>query len=302
MSLRTARSFVKLGLGIVKAHAILRQFKPDVVVGTGGYTSAGVALAEWLRGGKVVIHEQNSVPGKTNLFLAKLAKKVCITFEESAAQFPAGKTVFTGLPVRPDIIEGMDKRAAREAFGLDPDKFTLLVFGGSQGARRINEMVIEAIPTLVDAGMQVLHQSGSKNYSDVVSRCPEGAGYVVCPYIDDMAAAYAAADMVVSRSGASSVAEITVSGLPAIFIPYPFAHADHQQKNGEAVARAGAAMVVNESELTGAVLTGLILDLAGDSERLKKMAEASKSLGKPDAAAHIAEIVTEVANGRVGIR
>lgn len=294
LSLRTARSLGRLGLGVLKAYSILRSFRPNVLVGTGGYTSAGVALAEWLRGGKVVIHEQNSVPGRTNLFLARLAKKVCVTFEESLSYFPQDKTVLTGLPIRPEIAAGKDRRAARESLGLDPEKFTLLVIGGSQGARRINEMVLDAAPVLVENGMQVLHQSGEKNYDSVASRRPDVSGYFVRPYIDDMAAAYSAADLIVSRSGASTIAELTVRGVPAVLIPYPFAHAGHQTKNAEAVARAGAAVAVEESGLTGSALAGIILELAGDRARLDKMAEASKTLGRPDAAAAIVRIIQEV--------
>jgi len=295
MSLRTVCSLAKLCLGIVKAYSILRKFRPDVLVGTGGYTSAGVALAERLRGGRIVIHEQNSVPGKTNLMLAKLAKKVCVTFDESVQYFPKEKTVVTGLPVRPDIIKGVGRCAARESMGLDPDKFTLLVFGGSQGARRINEMVLEAVPMLVSAGMQVIHQTGKKNFDDVTAKKPDLPGYFIFPYIEDMAAAYSAADLVVSRSGASSIAEITVRGVPAIFIPFPYAHADHQKKNAEAVARAGAAIAVVEKELTGPALAGIILELAEDKARLAKMAEASKKLGRPNAAADITKIIKYIA-------
>lgn len=295
ISLRTVRSLIKLGLGVVKAYSILRKFRPDVLVGTGGYTSAGVALAERLRGGRIVIHEQNSVPGKTNLMLAKLAKKVCVTFDESAQYFPKEKTVVTGLPVRPDIIKGIDRRTARESMGLDPDKFTLLVFGGSQGARRVNEMVLEAVPTLISAGMQVIHQTGKRNFEDVSSKKPDLPGYITFPYIEDMAAAYSAADLVVSRSGASSIAEITVCGVPAVFIPFPYAHADHQTKNAETVARAGAAVAVVEKELTGQALAGIIVELAEDRAKLAGMAEASKKLGRPNAAADITNIIKDIA-------
>lgn len=285
----------RLGLGIVKACSILREFKPDVLVGTGGYTSAGVALAQWLLGGKVVIHEQNSIPGKTNRMLAKLAKKVFVTFEESVDYFPREKTVVTGLPVRPEIIAGKDRRAARESFGLDPDKFTLLVFGGSQGARRVNEMVLEAVPQLIAAGIQVLHQTGKKNFEDVSAKRPDLSGYVILPYIDDMAGAYSAADLVVSRSGASSIAEITACGVPSVLIPFPYAHADHQTKNAEAVARAGAAIAVAEKGLTGSVLTGIIIELAADKEKISKMAEASRKLGRPNAALDITKIIRDLA-------
>lgn len=294
MSLRTARSLGRLSLGVLKACLILRKFKPDVLVGTGGYTSAGVALAQWLLGGRIVIHEQNSIPGKTNRLLARLAKKVCVTFDESVQYFPKGKTVVTGLPVRGEIISGVDRSAARKSLGLEPDKFTLLVFGGSQGARRVNEMVLEAVPELISAEIQVIHQTGKKNYEDVASKRPDLMGYIILPYIEDMAAAYSAADLVVSRSGASSIAEITVRGVPSVLIPFPYAHADHQTKNAEAVARAGAALAVVEKELTGAVLTGIIIELAEDAARLGRMAEASKKLGRPNAAADIAKIIRDI--------
>jgi UDP-N-acetylglucosamine--N-acetylmuramyl-(pentapeptide) pyrophosphoryl-undecaprenol N-acetylglucosamine transferase len=298
VSLRTARSFGRFGLGVLRAYSILRRFRPDVLIGTGGYTSAGVALAEWLRGGRIVIHEQNSIPGRTNRLLARLARRVCVTFEDSLSYFPLGKTVVTGLPVRSDIVVGRERKVARESLGLDLGAFTLFVLGGSQGAKRINEMVVEAVPLLADAGLQVLHQTGEKNYEDVLSRRPDAPGYFVRPYIDGMAAAYSAADLVISRSGASTIAEITVRGLAAILIPYPYAYAAHQAKNAEAVARAGAAVVVEERGLSGAALAGIVLDLVGDPSRLERMAQASKKLGRPDAAREIVRIVQEVASAR----
>jgi UDP-N-acetylglucosamine--N-acetylmuramyl-(pentapeptide) pyrophosphoryl-undecaprenol N-acetylglucosamine transferase len=228
--------------------------------------------------------------------LARIASKICVTFEESAAYFHQGKTVLTGLPVRPDIIAGMEKRAAREVFGLDPDKFTVLVFGGSQGAKRLNEMIFEALPELSSAGLQVLHQSGKKNYDDVVSRQKDVPGYIIRPYIDEMAAAYSAADLVVSRSGASSIAEITARGIPAILIPFPFAQADHQTKNAESISKAGAALALEEAGLSGSALSAIILDLVDDPSRLNAMAEASKKLGRPNAAAEISRIVRDVAD------
>jgi UDP-N-acetylglucosamine--N-acetylmuramyl-(pentapeptide) pyrophosphoryl-undecaprenol N-acetylglucosamine transferase len=288
-------SICKLGFGTARAYSILRRFRPDVLVGTGGYTSAGVALAERLRGGRVVIHEQNSIPGRTNRMLARLARKVCVTFEESEAYFPAGKTVLTGLPVRSEILQGVDKRKACERFGLDPDKFTLLVFGGSQGAKRINNMIIDAVPTLINAGLQVIHQSGKKNYEDISAKRPDLPGYIIRPYIDDMAAAYSAADFVVSRSGASSIAEITAVGLPAILIPFPFAQADHQTKNAEAVSRAGAALVLEEKSIDSPALTSIILDLVNDKARLDAMAQVSKKLGRPNAAGEIVKVIQHVA-------
>jgi UDP-N-acetylglucosamine--N-acetylmuramyl-(pentapeptide) pyrophosphoryl-undecaprenol N-acetylglucosamine transferase len=295
MSIRTAKSVLKLGLGTAKAVSVLGEFRPDVVVGTGGYTSAGVLLAARLRGLPVVIHEQNSIPGRTNLMLAKIAKKVCVTFEESVKSFPSGKTVVTGLPVRPSIIRGLDRRESCASLGLAPDKFTVLVTGGSQGARKLNDAVLGAARQILDRGAQVLHLTGSKNFGDVTAEKPDSSSYVVAPYMDDMAVAYSAADLVVSRSGASTIAEITVRGLPAIFVPYPFAQADHQTKNAEAVANTGAAVIIVESALTIEGLAEAILSLIDNSARLAEMSAASKALGKPDAAKHIAQIVQEVA-------
>ena len=295
MSLRTVQSLGKLSIGMMKAYSILRDFRPDVLVGTGGYTSAGVAFAEWMRHGRVVIHEQNSIPGRTNRFLARLARSVCVTFEESVRYFPAGKTIVTGLPVRPEIAAGMNKGTARKLLGLALDKFTVLVFGGSQGAKRLNEIVLDAIPTLLNKNLQVLHQTGKKNYDEVVSRQPEGGSYFIRPYIDKMAAAYASADLVVSRSGASSIAEITVCGLPAILVPYPYAQADHQTKNAEVISRPGAALVLEEHGATGSILAEMILDLIDDPARLERMAHASKSLGRPDATDEIVRVIQEAA-------
>lgn len=297
LSATTAKSAVKLGLGVIRAHGILRKFRPDVLVGTGGYTSAGVAVAEWFRRGKVVIHEQNSIPGRTNLLLAKLAKRVCVTFDDSVAFFPRKKTVVTGLPVRPEIAAGMDARAAREALGLDTDRFTVLVLGGSQGAKRVNQVVLEALSEIAARGMQVLHLTGEKNYKDVMSKRPDVEGYHIRDYVHEMAAAYSAADVVISRSGASTLAEITVRGLPSILIPYPFAQADHQTKNAEAVARAGAAVVIDEGVLTAKSLKDALFLLADNPSRLQSMVGASRKLGRPNAAREIVRVIQEVAQG-----
>ncbi len=297
-STRTAASAVKLGAGFFRAGAILRSYAPDVVVGTGGYTSFSVALAWGLRRGKLVIHEQNSVPGRTNRILSKYAAKICVTFEESIRFFPQEKTEFTGLPVRPEIVTGVEKAKARESFGLDPNVFALLVFGGSQGARRINDIVVEALSDLLQASVQVIHQSGPKNYDELVSRANNRPGYALLPYIDDMSAAYSAADMVVARSGASSIAEMTVRGLPSILIPYPYAQADHQTKNAEVLARAGAAILLDEASLSAEMLVKIVSDLARDEVSRHIMAEASRRLGKPNATEEIVRIVQET--GGVG--
>jgi len=297
LSLRTAGSLLKLAAGSVAARRILGEFKPDVLVGTGGYTCAGVLIAGWSCGKKIVLHEQNVVPGRTNRLLSRIADKICVTFEESRRYFSESRVVVTGLPVRKDIIAGIDRQTAAERFGLDGGKRTVLAVGGSQGAVRINRLMIEAVSLLCEKGIQVIHQTGERGYGDIVGSKPDVQGYVILPYIEDMTAAYSAADIVVSRAGASAISEITVRGLPSVLIPYPYAQGDHQAKNAQAVANAGAAMVVDEKELDGRSLAAILLDLFDNESKLQSMADASRKLAKPNAAADVAKVVIEVMRG-----
>lgn len=294
LSLRTITSLGKTAAGAAKAFFILRKFKPDVTIGTGGYTSAGVLVAEWLRGGKVVIHEQNAIPGRTNRLLARIACKICLTFEESKTYFPPGKTVVTGLPLRQEILSPPDQTDARKQLGLDSDMFTLLVTGGSQGARKLNELTLGALPLLLEAGMQILHQTGEKNFAEVEAAKPESEHYHIRPYIHDMAPAYSAASLVVARSGAATIADLTAIGCPAILVPYPHA-GGHQRKNAAMVTSRGAAIAVEESELSSESLAALVIDLKNDPERLSAMASASAEMARRDAARRIVEIAKEVA-------
>lgn len=287
-------SLAKTAIGVVKAYSILRRFRPHVVIGTGGYTSAGVIIAAQLRGIKTLIHEQNVVPGRTNRLLARVADKICLTFEESKSYFPSGKTVLTGLPLRGEFLSPPNRVDARKELGLEPETFTLLVTGGSQGARTLNEMTLGALPMLLEAGLQILHQTGEKNFADIeAARPPEAESYHIRPYIHNMAVAYAAADLVIARSGAATIADLTAIGRPAILVPYPYA-GGHQRKNAASITSRGAAIAVEESELSSEVLAALILDLKNDPERLAAMASASASLAKPDAAREIIEIAMEI--------
>jgi len=297
VSLRTLLSLAKIAAGIVRAYAILNRFKPDVTIGTGGYASVGVLIAQWLRGGKVMIHEQNVVPGRANRLLARIAHRICVTFEESQRYFPPMKTVLTGLPLRPEFADPPPRDEARKALGLESERFTLLVTGGSQGARRLNELTLGAVPLLVEAGVQVLHQTGQKQFASVQAAQPEGVeGYHIWPYIHEMAAAYAAADLVVARAGAATIADLTAVGRPAILVPYPFA-GGHQKKNAESVAARGAAIVVEESELSPESLAALVIDLKDDPDRLAAMSAASAAIARRDAAKRIVEVAFELANG-----
>jgi len=285
----TAAAF---GKGFMEALSILRRFEPELVIGTGGYAAAPVVLAQVLRGGRTVIHEQNTVPGRTNRWLGRFASAICVTFEDSMRYFPPGKTVVTGLPIRSQILNAPGKAEARSALGLDPDTFTILVLGGSQGARRVNQAVAEALQALSRLPVQVFHQAGERNFREA----EEGAkalawdGYHLCAYVDDMGLAYGAADLAVSRCGASTIAEITAVGLPAILVPYPYAYADHQRLNAEFVSRNGAGIIVSDSELTGGILTDTIGRLLNSPEEIRKMGEASRKLGRPNAARDVVAV------------
>ena len=298
LSVSSVLTMASLAKGIVEASGILRGFKPDVVIGTGGYASAAVVLAHALRGGKSIIHEADAIPGRTNRWLSRFAIKVCVASEDSLKFLPAGKTVVTGLAIRSELLDLPRREKARKSLGLDANAFTILVFGGSQGARKLNEVVAESIPGLREMPVQILHQTGPKNYDEALERA-QSIGwdrYQVRGYVDDMRSAYAAADLVICRSGFGSISEITAVGLPSILVPYPYSHADHQTKNAEFVARNGGAIVVSDADFSAELLVKTVKRFIESPEELQKMAAASKGLGKPDAAKDIARMAVELAD------
>jgi len=298
LSFGTVLTAAGIGKGFFEALVTLRRFKPDLVIGTGGYVAAAVVLAQAVRGGKTLIHEQNMVPGRTNGLLSRLASRVCVSFEDTAKSFPPGRTIVTGLPVRPEILSVPDKAAAREKLGLDPSKFTILVFGGSQGARTLNHAVASALPRLKKLPIQLFHQAGKRNFDEAVESAKSAAwnDYHLHAYVDDMAAAYGAADMVVCRSGASTVCEITIVGLPAVFVPYPFAITNEQRLNARYVADHGGAVVVEDAEFTGDVMAYHIERFLNSPDDLRKMRESSRALGKPDAARNVVKAAFDLIN------
>jgi UDP-N-acetylglucosamine--N-acetylmuramyl-(pentapeptide) pyrophosphoryl-undecaprenol N-acetylglucosamine transferase len=268
------------------------------VIGTGGYTSAAVMLAQCLRRGRSIIHEQNAIPGRTNLFLSRFVTSVCVTFEESVGYFPKDNVRVTGLPIRSNIAEPRDNAETRARLGLRPDAFTVFVCGGSQGARKLNELTLGAAPLLTGLNVQIFHQTGQRNYEEVKASLPvDSADYKIAAYVDDPADAYWAADLILCRSGASTLAELCAVGLPAILVPYPYAYADHQAKNAEALAKRGAAVVMEESSATPEGLANQIAALIRDGERLRKMAGAAKSLARPDAAASVVDVAKSLIRG-----
>ena len=310
--LRTGWTAVR---GVVEARRVVRRFRPHVAVGTGGYVSGPAMAAALLAGVPVVLQEQNAYPGLTNRLLGRWAARVALGHPAAAAHFGRRDwVVVTGNPIRRDVVTRA-REAGRAAFRLEPDRPTLLVFGGSQGTRSINRALLEAAPRLVEElGIQIVHQTGQAGFAQVVEEAVrrwEGQGgrprperlpdrvvlgrWQLLPFIHDMPSAYAAADLVVSRAGALTLAELTARGLPAILVPYPFAAEGHQDANARALAEAGAAVVIRDQDLNGETLAREVTALLTDSARLERMAAASRRLGRPDAAERIADLIEEVA-------
>src|ERR1700689_3181092 len=269
------------------AGRMLNEFAPDVVIGVGGYASGPAMLAAVVKHIPTLAFEPNVVPGGANRVVARFVSGAAVHFEETAKYFRDAEV--TGVPVRQAFFEIRAKRA-----GVP----TLLVFGGSQGAHAINEAMIRCLPELQRQapGMHIIHQTGERDYNDALEAYKSlGESAEVSKFIEDMPAAFARADLVVCRSGASTVAEITAAGKPAIFVPFPRAADDHQRVNAEALARSGAAVVVEESKLEGVWLAETIAALLGDARRLQAMSEAARGLAHPNAARDIAALAARVA-------
>jgi len=269
--------------GIAQALGLLGTLRPGLVVGVGGYASVAVVVAARLRRIPVVLLEQNVVPGAATRLLARFARCICLGFAEAAGRLPAGRTVHTGNPVRAAV--------ARVTPGPARAQPGLLVFGGSAGARRLNQATIEALRLLGSSGhaVQLMHQTGAADVESVRAAYAEaGVAARVEPFIADMGEAYAAADVVVARAGAMTCAELTAVGLPSILVPYPHAADDHQRRNAEVLVAAGAAEMILDPELDGAGLAAGLARLLDDRERRAAMAARARALGRPDAAERVA--------------
>ena len=283
-----------------KAREVVRD--ADVVLGMGGYASGPVVLAAVRMRKPLVLHEQNAVPGAANRVFSRSARVVALSFGAAAERLGRkARTVVTGNPIREEIARVPDEREtlAKEALhdlGFDDGRRTVLMFGGSQGALHIDRAAVDACRLLGDrSDLQALILTGRAHFDSVSADLPQAGRLVVraLPFLDRMELAYALADLVVSRAGATTVAEITACGLPAILIPYPYATARHQEANARAVQRAGGASVLLDEELTGEVLAERIESLVDHDERLAAMRERSSEFGRPDAAARLAEVVVE---------
>ena len=293
--------------GTLAARRLLRRHRFDVVCGMGGYVTLPVAVAARLEGVPVVLHEQNAVPGIANKLAARVASRIALGVAEAATAFPPDRTVVVGNPVRPELAR-LDRAALHDeavaAFGLDPERRTLFVFGGSQGSRRINQAVVAATPSWpAPERVQVLHACGRRDEADVraawAEADPDGRGLLVkvVPFVDRMDLAYAAADLALTRAGAITMAELTAAAVPAVMVPLPHATADHQAANARTVAAAGGAVVVDDAALDGQAVAAAVAPLLADPDRLAAMAAAMRALAHPDAAEELAALVVE-ASGR----
>jgi UDP-N-acetylglucosamine--N-acetylmuramyl-(pentapeptide) pyrophosphoryl-undecaprenol N-acetylglucosamine transferase len=276
----------------------------DVVVGMGGYASVPVAIAAVRARKPLVLHEQNAVPGLANRTLSRAARTMALSFPEAERLLPRrARTIVTGNPVRDEIVAVPANREAlkTQACGeleLEEGRRTVVVFGGSQGALHLNRATVDALGNLRDrADLQVLLLTGPAHIDDVRSAVPPGGALVVrvIPFFDRMELAYAAADVVVARAGATTIAELTVCGLPSLLVPDPYATGRHQEANARALQRAGAATVVMDDALTGQLLAARIADLVNDGGRLQRMGERAAAWGRPDASETLAEAVLEAA-------
>lgn len=275
-----------LPVSFFQALGIIRRFRPDLVLGVGGYVTGPVMVAAKRLGIPTVIHEQNSVPGLANRQLGRIVDRICLSLPGSEARFPAGKIVFTGNPVRKEILDLADHRPPRG----ERNK-TLAILGGSQGAQAVNRLVVEALqilPEEVRRRLRVIHQTGEHDAAYVHEQYGKiGMDALVRPFFADMVEVYGQADLLVSRAGATTLSEIAVVGLPAILIPYPFAADNHQEINGNYYVAGGGAIQIRQSELSTAVLAGQIAELIEDERKVTDMGNAMKNLAFPDAATKI---------------
>ena len=265
-----------------QARKILQRFGPDVVIGVGGYASVPTLLAAKTLAIPYLVHEQNAWPGLANRLLGRWAKRVCLSFDDADRAFHRSATVLTGNPVR----------AAMEACpNLDDQKTCLLVFGGSQGAQAINRAIVAALPLFAEwrGKLEVIHQSGEHGYEETLQgyRDNDWQDAEVTPFIKDMASAYARATLIVCRAGATTLAELTACGRPAILVPYPHAAAGHQSTNARAMAAKGAAMTLEEADLTPERLASLINGLLHDRTSIRTMAAAARGLARRGASARL---------------
>lgn len=276
----------KLISSLWKSKKIIKRFNPDVVIGTGGYASGAVVKVASDMGLPTVVQEQNSYPGITNRFLGKKAKCICVAYDEVASFFPGKNVLKTGNPVRQDLLNIKNsKKEGIENFGLDNNKKTILVLGGSLGARRINQLVEKELSFFEEYNFQVLWQCGKLYYEDYKKY--NSTHIKVAAFIDQMDLAYASADVIISRSGASSVSELAIVGKPVIFIPSPNVAEDHQTKNANSIVKQGGAIMIKEQDLDQ--FESIFKGLVSSEKVMKELGEQFQKLALPNATKEIVD-------------
>jgi UDP-N-acetylglucosamine--N-acetylmuramyl-(pentapeptide) pyrophosphoryl-undecaprenol N-acetylglucosamine transferase len=290
-ALGAMKAISKIVVSSFQSLGILRDVRPHLVVGVGGYSSGPLCLVAWILGIPIAIHEQNSYPGLTNKLLSAFAKRIFISFEESSRYFKRKKIVLTGNPVRDDLL-GSRMKARREN-----GRFVILVVGGSQGARAINRAFIDALKELKGGGLfpLAIHQTGAMDLEAVRDEYrAHGIEGEVTPFIEDMAKAYGMADLVICRAGATTIAELTALGKPSILIPFPYATHDHQVMNAHSLSSAGGADMILEKDLTGGALAERIKRYMQQTDELERMSSLASKAGRPRAAEHIVDQLIEL--------
>ncbi|QMU07424.1 undecaprenyldiphospho-muramoylpentapeptide beta-N-acetylglucosaminyltransferase [Levilactobacillus suantsaii] len=293
LSLENFKTIYLFLKSVHRAKQLIREFKPDVVVGTGGYVSGAVVYAASRLHVPTMIHEQNSVVGITNKFLSRYVDKIAYVFDAAVDQLPASKMVKTGNPRAQEAAEVVSHFDWSE-YDLKSDVPTLLIFGGSQGALKINAATVAAIPAFNQRDYQVVFVTGQKRYDGVMAQLKDqtvAPNVVIKPYISNMPEVLPHVAAIVGRAGATSLAEITADGIPSILIPSPYVTADHQTKNAQSLVNVGAAEIIKEADLTGESLVKQADQLMQDDQLRQGMAEASKHLGVPDAADRVLDVV-----------
>ncbi len=301
-SLRNFIDFFKIPAGIIQSLWMLLRYMPDVVFSKGGYVSVPVALAAWVYRIPVIIHESDAVPGTANQIIAKFCRHIIVAYPEARQYFESRATALWGNPVRENINQGNIEKA-RQIFHFTESKPTVLVMGGSQGSRIINEAIIKILPKILFR-TQVIHQTGEKNYDEVVHKAAEQGikagreGYYPVKFLGDeeIKEAYALADLVISRAGAGSIAEIAANKKPSILIPLENSANDHQRMNAYALAKIGGALVLEETNLGEHIFLEKIEKILDDNELREKMAREINFFHHPQAAEHIAAGVIETGN------
>ena len=302
----TFRSVYKLFTGLRDAKRLLDEYKPHLVIGTGGYVCGPVVFLAAVKGIPTCVQEQNALPGVTNKILSRFVKKIFLGYKEADKYFAGkAKKIFTGNPIREEILNHT-RTEGLKCFGLDPKKKTVLIAGGSLGAASINKAAFHLEQNLSGRDdVQVLHATGKNNYDAYVKQIEKAGGFQsnihVSPYLYDMPKALAVADLAVFRSGAIGLAELTAKGIPSILVPFPYATANHQEFNARALEAEGAALVILDKDLDGDVLQDKVERLLLHEEELEKMKTASKKAGRPKAAMEIAKQAVALIQNR-GIR